>query len=193
MINTEMKETTGRGGGVDSVRLEIPAVADGAAMWRLASECGTLDLNSSYFYLLWCRDFARTSLVARSGSAELVGFVAGFARPACPETLFVWQVGVAGGHRRTGLASRMLDCLVERQEECLGVPVRHVEASVTPDNLPSSVLFGSFAQRHAGRLVRGPLFDATGFPDAHAPEELIRIDVAGPATADRGPGGSPDE
>ena len=57
-------------------------------MWRLARDGGTLDLNTSYAYLLLARDFAATSrLAVRDG--EGVGFVLGYLRPAAPETLFV--------------------------------------------------------------------------------------------------------
>ena len=45
--------------------LDAPRLEDGAALWRIARDSRTLDLNSSYSYLLWCRDFAATSVVAR--------------------------------------------------------------------------------------------------------------------------------
>lgn len=47
------------------VRLDTPRIEDGAAIWRIARDSGSLDLNSSYSYLLWCRDFADTTVVAR--------------------------------------------------------------------------------------------------------------------------------
>src|SRR5437879_5926964 len=50
--------------------LDTPTVEDGAAIWRIARDSQTLDLNSSYSYLLWCRDFARTSVVARDDRGE---------------------------------------------------------------------------------------------------------------------------
>jgi L-2,4-diaminobutyric acid acetyltransferase len=91
--------------------LSTPTSADGPLMWGLALESGGLDVNSRYAYLLWCRDFAATSIVARSGD-RLAGFITGYRRPDAPDTLFVWQVAVGPDFRRRGLASRMLDHLV---------------------------------------------------------------------------------
>ncbi|MGY5138554.1 diaminobutyrate acetyltransferase, partial [Streptomyces nigrescens] len=44
----------------EGFKLDTPRVEDGAAIWRIARDSKTLDLNSSYSYLLWCRDFAAT-------------------------------------------------------------------------------------------------------------------------------------
>lgn len=49
----------------EDLTLDTPRVEDGAAIWRIARDSKALDLNSSYSYLLWCRDFAATSVVAR--------------------------------------------------------------------------------------------------------------------------------
>ena len=45
--------------------IEFPTKADGAALWRIARDSQKLDLNTPYAYLLWCRDFADTSVVAK--------------------------------------------------------------------------------------------------------------------------------
>src|SRR5690625_3800310 len=86
---------------------ERPTVDDGADMWRLAKATGVLDLNSSYAYLMWCRDFADTSIVARR-DGELAGFVTGFIRPSAPAALMVWQVATAAKFRGQGIAATML-------------------------------------------------------------------------------------
>ncbi len=57
---------------------------DGAAIWRIARDSKVLDLNSSYSYLLWCRDFAATSAVARGENGEPIAFVTGYLRPTAP-------------------------------------------------------------------------------------------------------------
>lgn len=41
-----------------TMRIDRPRPGDGPLLWRLARDSGTLDLNSAYSYLLWCRDFA---------------------------------------------------------------------------------------------------------------------------------------
>ena len=177
---------TQRGGSLDTrrsareaaeVRFDLPEVADGPGMWDLVRDCGGLDPNSSYLYLMWCRDFAHTSIVARGDSGHLLGFITGFRRPTSPGALFVWQVAVAPGHRRGGLAARMLDGLVERMTLTGSGPVSAVEASVTPHNCASAALFGSFALRHDAQLRRVPLFEESNFPDEHDAEELFHIDL----------------
>src|SRR3954453_20075010 len=83
----------------EGLRIDRPEVADGAALWRIARDSEALDLNSSYSYLLWCRDFAATSAVARGADGNPVGFLTGYVRPEQPHTLFVWQVAVDAAQR----------------------------------------------------------------------------------------------
>lgn len=152
--------------------LDHPAVADGASMWRIARDSGALDLNSSYSYLLWCRDFARTSVVARGEDGAPIGFVTGYIRPERPHTLVVWQVAVDAEHRGRGLAARMLDGLT-RLAGARGV--RELETTITPDNAPSIRLFTSYGERHGAPVAREVLFEGGLFPDGHQPEVLFRI------------------
>ena len=114
-------------------------------MWRLARDSGTLDLNTSYAYLLLARDFAATSrLAVRDG--EGVGFVLGYLRPAAPETLFVWQIAVDASQRGKQVAGRMLDALR---------------------------LFASFARRHGASEEITELITEEHFPDAGHGAELL--------------------
>ncbi|MFF1444199.1 diaminobutyrate acetyltransferase [Streptomyces sp. NPDC058295] len=156
------------------LRIDSPSVEDGAALWRLAKESGTLDLNSSYSYLLWCRDFAATSAVARAEGGEPVGFVTGYVRPEDPGTLLVWQVAVDAAHRGRGLAAALLDGLTARV--AAERPLTAVETTITPGNTASERLFTSFADRHGATVTREVLFDSGLFPDGpHDPEVLYRI------------------
>ncbi|WP_079189311.1 diaminobutyrate acetyltransferase [Streptomyces kebangsaanensis] len=158
----------------ETPRIERPTVADGAALWRLAKDSGTLDVNSSYSYLLWCRDFAATSAVARGADGEPVGFVTGYVRPDRPRTLLVWQVAIDAGHRGRGLAARLLDGLTARVAAELGLTA--VETTITPGNTASERLFTSYAARHGATVEREVLFDTGQFPDGpHDPEVLYRI------------------
>ncbi|MDQ0830163.1 L-2,4-diaminobutyric acid acetyltransferase [Streptomyces achromogenes] len=156
------------------LRIDRPSVADGAALWRLAKESGTLDLNSSYSYLLWCRDFAGTSAVARAEDGAPVGFVTGYVRPEDPRTLLVWQVAVDAAHRGRGLAAALLDGLTARL--AAQRPLTTVETTITPGNTASERLFASYAERHGATVTREVLFGAGLFPDGpHDPEVLYRI------------------
>ncbi|MFH8370745.1 diaminobutyrate acetyltransferase [Streptomyces sp. NPDC018031] len=158
----------------EGLRLDSPLVEDGAAIWRIARDSRVLDLNSSYSYLLWCRDFAATSVVARDADGEAVGFVTGYIRPEQPGTLVVWQVAVDHAHRGRGLAAALLDGLIARVAEASDV--RGVETTITPDNTASHRLFTSFAERHGADVEREVLFHGNLFPDGgHEPEVLYRI------------------
>ncbi len=156
------------------LQIDRPTVADGAALWRMARDSKVLDLNSSYSYLLWCRDFAATSAVARDGRGEPVGFVTGYLRPDRPRTLLVWQVAVDEAYRGRGLAGALLDTLAVRASAEHRITA--VETTITPGNTASERLFGAFAARHDAGLEREVLFDAALFPDGpHASEVLYRI------------------
>lgn len=154
------------------VTIESPQVSDGSALWRIARDSGSLDLNSSYAYLLWCRDFARTSVVARTSSGDIVGFVTGYLRPATHDTLMVWQVAVDESHRGLGLAATMLDDLVDRLRPD---GVRYLETTVTHDNTASNRLFCSLAERRSAGIDRAELFAPADFPDRHDAEFRYRI------------------
>ncbi|MFF5989868.1 diaminobutyrate acetyltransferase [Prauserella flavalba] len=153
------------------VVIEKPSRADGAALWRIARDSQKLDLNSSYTYLLWCRDFAETSVVARV-DGNTVGFVIGYRRPDAPDTALVWQVAVDDSQRGRGLAGKLLDALFNR---LVDDGVRYLDTTITPDNEASIRLFSSFAKRWNAPLERSELFAASDFPDEHEPEDLFRI------------------
>lgn len=144
-------------------------MTDGATLWRLAQDSKTLDLNSSYSYLLWCRDFAGTSAVARGADGEPVGFITGYVRPDRPRTLLVWQVAVDSAYRGHGIAAALLDGLTARLTAELGIT--EVETTITPGNTASERLFTSFAARHGAQVDREVLFGADLFPDGpHDPK-----------------------
>ncbi|MCP3821308.1 diaminobutyrate acetyltransferase [Streptomyces sp. A3M-1-3] len=159
---------------VDTPKVDTPKVEDGAAMWRIARDSVTLDLNSSYSYLLWCRDFAATSAVARRADGEPVGFITGYVRPESPQTLVVWQVAVDREHRGRGLAGTLLEDLAAKVADTHGVD--RIETTITPENTASERLFTSYAERRGASVSREVLFDGELFPDgAHQPEVLYRI------------------
>ncbi|WTL30464.1 diaminobutyrate acetyltransferase [Nocardia sp. NBC_01503] len=151
--------------------LRTPDLDDGARLWRIAANSGVLDTNSSYAYLLWCRDFAATSVVVEI-DGEVGGFVIGYLRPQQPDTFFVWQVAVEHAHRGKGLGVAMLDFLFDGLAEH---GVSALETTVSPDNAASIAMFGALARRHGAPLTRRPLFGPGHFPDGHEPEHLFRI------------------
>lgn len=160
--------------------ITTPKIEDGATMWRIAEEVG-LDPNSPYKYLIFCRDFADSCAIARSGD-EVVGFVTGYRRPTSPGTLFVWQVGVLSSQRGKGVAGHMLDYLTGTGETADSahqnphVPrVTHLEATVTPDNEKSMKLFTGFGNRRGAQVQKTVLLPSNVFPEPHDEEILLRI------------------
>lgn len=149
-----------------------PTVEDGGDMWRLARDTGVLDLNSSYAYLMWCHDFARTSIVAES-DGQFAGFITGYIRPSSPETLMIWQVATDERFRGQGIASSMLTKLFDRCEILEGID--RLETTITTDNAASIGLFTRFADRRNIPVAREALFEGDFFPDDHDTEYLYLI------------------
>ncbi|KAA0022946.1 diaminobutyrate acetyltransferase [Antrihabitans cavernicola] len=172
---TEAADSPTQGGVV----LRPPTIADGTQLWQLAKDTKVLDVNSSYSYLLWCRDFSDTSVVAES-DGRIVGFVTGFRRQAAPNTLFVWQVAVDESQRGKGVGRAMLDNLLDNLAP-QGVSL--LETTVSPDNPASIAMFTSLARRRNTSIVKQQLFEADDFPDAHEAEDLY---IVGTQSVDEG-------
>ena len=159
------------------VVLRAPRITDAARLWQIVDESKVLDVNSSYAYLLWCRDFATTSVVAERGG-RVVGFVTGYLRPEAPGTLFVWQVAVDADQRGRGVGVAMLDWLVAAVTapgHPAGGAMTALETTVSPDNSASIAMFASLARRRGAEMVRSELFEPGVFPDSHEAEDLYRI------------------
>ncbi|MEZ5206640.1 MAG: diaminobutyrate acetyltransferase [Acidimicrobiales bacterium] len=153
------------------LELAHPTVTDGPVLHELAAAAGGLDVNTRYAYLIWARDFAHTTVIARRGG-EPVGAITGYRRPDADDTLFVWQVAVDPSARRRGVAAAMLAWLAGRHVEGGG---RWVEATVTPSNEASRRLFTRFADDASAPVAWSALFGADELGDGHEPEELVRI------------------
>ncbi|WP_231635143.1 diaminobutyrate acetyltransferase [Luteipulveratus halotolerans] len=146
-----------------------PTVADGGELWRIATDSKTLDVNTSYAYLLWARDYARTSILAEVDGSP-AGFVTGYVRPDAPHTLMIWQVAVDDAYRGQRIALRMLQALTDQVGD-----VTTMETTITDDNAASIGLFTRFAQERGASISRHDLFESAHFPDDHDAERLYRI------------------
>lgn len=162
-----------------TLNLRPPQGDDAIGIRDLAAATGVLDLNSTYAYLLLATDFSSTSIVAES-DGDLQGFITGYHPPPRPDVLFVWQVAVAPSAQGTGLASTMIDSLVERVRAERGGPIT-VEATVSPGNTASRAFFGAFARRHGVPLIERPHFDSEllDAEGAHEDEPILRIGPIG--------------
>ncbi|WP_158894214.1 diaminobutyrate acetyltransferase [Amycolatopsis anabasis] len=151
--------------------IRSPAVEDAYRIWTLVQQSENLDKNSLYSYLLWCRDFSSTSIVAYL-SDRLIGFLTGYIKQDDPATLVLWQMAATDRHGIPGLGSLLFNRLFER------VATRHVEfleGTVNPSNRPIIMIYRKFATLHRAELTRSTLFDSEYFDDDHEPEVLYRI------------------
>ncbi len=145
----------------DGVAVRGAIVDEGALLWELARDAGGIDLNSPYAYMMQCRNFHETCVVAEVFGTP-AGFVTAHRVPNRPHVLFVWQVAVLPEFRGLGIGQRMLEALVERPV-CTGV--QKLEATVTPSNKASRALFTAFAKVRDADLKVGTGFARDEFPD----------------------------
>jgi diaminobutyrate-2-oxoglutarate transaminase len=165
----------------DAVKFRSPKISDGVRLWEIARDSRVLDLNSSYSYILWCRDFAATSVVS-DVDGRAVGFVTGYIRQDSPTTFFVWQVAVDADQRGKGLAGRMLNELLDRLTP---QGITHLETTISPDNEASIALFTALARTRGTEIRKSDLFAPNDFPDSHEAEELYTVGPAAVRTNER--------
>lgn len=149
----------------ETITFEKPSPDDGARMWEIASRDGTLDQNSSYTYIMMCEYFQDMCVVAKDGD-QTIGFVLGFNTPEEQEHFFVWQVAIDVEYRGRGLAYKMIQHLLKQNNEksC------YIEATITPDNIPSRKLFEKIAREYDAPCIVEELFAEEIFPDDHKSE-----------------------
>lgn len=164
---TQMTTPTASG-----ITFRIPTLNDAKEMIRLAAASRVLDVNSDYAYLLLARDFHDTCVIAEE-NGRLLGFATAYQPPRDSNVLFVWQIAVSEEARGLGLASQMLDELINRGR-ALGV--QFIEATVTGSNFASQALFKSLARRHNVDCEITTGFPADAFATTgHEAEDLFRI------------------
>lgn len=153
------------------LRLRPARHGDGAALWQLVRQAGTLELNSAYFYMLFASDFGDTCLIAEQ-DGKIAGAVIGYRPPRDPDSAFVWQIGLAPALRGRGMGARLL-------ESWLSLPAnstaRWLTATVATDNLPSQKLFRGFARLAGVQCEESDHFTADQFPHEHPAERLFRV------------------
>lgn len=159
--------TTPRDVGGPTPTLRPFAPDDGPAIHALVADGGGLDVNSPYAYVLAARFFAASSVIAE-GPDGPEGFVLGLRPPAEPDTLFVWQVGVAPSARGRGLGLAMLRWLVDETTPT------HLESTVTASNTASQRLFRALARDLGAPLEVERWADSDQLGGAE-PEDLHRI------------------
>ncbi|HEX5514930.1 MAG TPA: diaminobutyrate acetyltransferase [Gammaproteobacteria bacterium] len=166
---------------IQDIQLRPPDVADGSEIWRIVKDSGTLDLNSAYLYLLLCKDFPQTCVVAEQ-NGRLVGFATGYRPPERDDVIFLWQIGVDAALRGQGLGKRLLTRFLD-SEGARGTS--YLETTISPSNQASQKLFRGLARDLGTECQVSPCFTADQFPNGHEAEDLYRIGPFGTATLRR--------
>lgn len=154
------------------VSYRVPTLADAARVRSLVDACKPLDVNSTYAYLLLCTHFSATCVIAERDH-DLIGFLSGYLKPSDPAVLFIWQVAVSPTARGMGIATRLLEEVLNRPACRL---VQHMETTITPSNEASWALFRTFARNRRASCTRSALFRSDHFgSEGHDEEQLLRI------------------
>jgi len=161
---------------VNKIHFRTPSVEDGPAVWQLVQAAGTLEVNTAYFYLIFCEEFQNSCLVAEQ-AGQMVGVVLGFRRPKSIETLFCWQIGILPSARGQGLAKQMLNAWLRLAGN---ESVTRVQASVAEDNDASDRLFRAFARDLGVQCTVTPWLTPQLLPSGHSAEPLYDISPIAP-------------
>ncbi|NLJ72782.1 MAG: diaminobutyrate acetyltransferase [Syntrophomonadaceae bacterium] len=157
---------------VHNINYTMPAVEDGSKVWELINNTKGLDLNSAYSYLILCKYFSNTCVIAKVAE-KIVGFVSAFHLPDNEEVLFIWQVAVATDYRRHNIGLNMLKYLIARPS-C--AKIRFLEITVNPSNKAAYSLYVKLADQLLTSYEESICFPARLFPEAqHEDEIMLRI------------------
>jgi L-2,4-diaminobutyric acid acetyltransferase len=159
-----------------NIIIRKPELTDGQLIYDLAKISKPLDLNSLYSYLLISTHFNQTSAVAEK-EQDIIGYVSGYLHPHKHDTLFIWQIAVNPNMRGKGLATLMLQNILQREEL---IKIKFIEATITPSNKKSRKLFQRLAEQLKADYKETPFLDKELFGESnHEEEKLLRI---GPIT-----------
>ncbi|TFH54241.1 MAG: diaminobutyrate acetyltransferase [Methanothrix sp.] len=146
-----------------------PHIGDGAQIHALVKACKNLDLNSVYSYLLLCKHFNNTCVVAEN-RGEVIAFLSGYIPPDSQSVFFVWQVAVDERMRNQGLAKSLLAKVLKR-ESCINC--RSLETTITLSNYASIRLFRSFAAQLNAPIEETICFSEKHFGSEHHDDEYL--------------------
>ncbi len=152
-----------------AIKIRKPKIEDGNLIYHLVQKCQPLDINSLYSYLIICAHFDQTSVLAEINN-EIVGYISAYINPKQNETLFVWQVAVSPNMRGKGLATKMINDILKREDI---QPINFIETTVTPSNQASKSLFKKIASQLDTNLEKFPFFTSDLFGESNHEEELL--------------------
>jgi hypothetical protein len=98
-----------------------PSIEDRDAVWQLAQEA-----DSSAVYLLWCVDYAESSLIARVEGVA-VGCIVGRRLQAQPEELAILALSVSPAYANSRLRDLLLFNLIQRMRKRYQIRYTQIE------------------------------------------------------------------
>jgi len=156
---------------VNEITYRQATAADGVAVWQTVQQAGTLEVNTAYFYLIFCTDFSDACLVAEHDD-QIIGVLVGYHPPREPDTAFCWQIGIVPTWQGQGLGKRMLAAWLDLPAN---QAVKWLTATVAEDNAASDRLFRGFARHKNLACSVEPHFTKALLQPGHQPESLYRI------------------
>ena len=122
--------------------------------------------------MLQCSHFSSTSVIAVSRN-DVVGFISAYIIPERPNTMFVWQAAVGSQVRGQGLATHMLQNILDRP---LCNNISYLETTITESNQASWALFNGLSSKLSTELHSSVMFDRIQhLDDVHDTEILVSI------------------
>jgi L-2,4-diaminobutyric acid acetyltransferase len=156
----------------DRIKYRTPLITDGDAIYELIKKSPPLDLNSRYYYLIFCSHFKETSIVA-SEKSKIIGFISGYFIPSEKNTFFIWQVAVDKSCRGKNIGKNMIKVLLNKETRR---KADFLETTVSPSNKASEALFTSVANEYKTAIEKSVLFEKSLFgKEPHEGEVLFRI------------------
>ncbi|AQU81280.1 MULTISPECIES: diaminobutyrate acetyltransferase [unclassified Halomonas] len=148
-----------------------PSISDATSIYHIAQKTPQLDSYPEYFYLLWCRDFKNTSLVAKKRE-NIAGFIIGYLRPDDPQTLLLWQQAMSKETINKGIGIKLLYNLTK---QCSLKGTRFIEATIDPSNKGAEKTLKGISKLFNTKISKKDIFDENLFSTNHHKEVLVRI------------------
>jgi L-2,4-diaminobutyric acid acetyltransferase len=142
LTNEALNSVPSQASNWDPIRSCTPD--DAQALYRVVHDLQPLTVHTAYTYWVLCKYAGNTCFVAeRHGSP--VGLAIGLLSSTAPRTLLIWQIGVVGEFRGTGLSDALLDHMAAAGKS---LHAKRLEVSIARDNRASKRAL----LRLAGRL-----------------------------------------
>jgi len=159
---------------MSSIEIRNPTLSDTREIIELFQNSGKLDVNSSYYYALWIKEWSGTCAVAALDGC-IIGALTGFVRPTDPSVYFAWQTCISPATQENNLALRLYEYVLQ---SLIPRGVTHLEMTIDGQNRFVRLMLANLARRYEADVEDGGiLFSTELLANSHYPEELRRISV----------------